>query len=53
MCWKLGKEVSMSVWGLGGRGLPDTVTFKQRPGSKGTGSEGQGLESQGQCSSKR
>lgn len=36
----------MSVWGLGGGGLPDIVTFKQKPGNKGTGSEGQGLESQ-------
>lgn len=40
----------MSVWGLGRGGLPDTETFKQSPGNKGTGSEGQALESQGQCS---
>lgn len=42
----------MSVWGLGRGGLPDTETFKQSPGNKGTGSEGQALESQGQYSSR-
>lgn len=49
---KIGKEVSVSVWGLGRGGLPDTQTCKQSPGNKGTGSGGQALESQGQCSSR-